>query len=304
MENENQVPHNATQALAQRAVLAGVTVRLWTAEVLDRAVTAQTNSAHGAAADAGKYRKSLVPKETLEPIKLAAGRIRNLVASMTLPWTDDGLGVLPVRSVDSFNSKLMPEIDDFNEAVKDFIHAYPTLKDEATVRLGAMFNAADYPNVTDLARRFGVTPRILPIPTADDFRCQMSAEATLAAKRALDASNASALKGATIAAWNQAKKAIVFMAEKLAAYSPERDGEKARGIFRDTLVTNVIEMANRLPDLNLADDPRMLQLAEKMESELCYYSADDLRNDDAARLNVQKQAERIVVMIDQTIAEM
>lgn len=295
---------NATQTLATKAVLAGVTVRLWSAEILDRKVTAETNNAHGAAADAGKYRKSLVPKEKLDPIKKAASNIRMLVYALTLPWTDEGLRVLPVKSVETFNSDLADAKAEFDTAVAMFLREYPTLKTEAKERLGTMFNEADYPDVGDLARRFAVEPRILPIPTANDFRCHMGAEALAAAKKALEASNAAALRVATADAWNQARRAIATMAEKLAAYSPEREGEKVRGIFRDSLVTNVIEISTRLPNLNLAEDPRMADLAEKMEQDLCYYSAEELRNDDAARLNVQKQAARIVTQIDEILASL
>lgn len=288
----------ATSMLASRAVLAGVTVRMWNAEILDRKVTAETNARYKAESDAGKYRKALVRKESIEPVRQAATRIRQLVYSLTLPWTDEGLRVLPSKSADRFTQKLKEAKAEFDEAANAFVAEYPEMRDEAKERLGDMFNESDYPDAADLRRRFAVEPRLVPIPTANDFRCRMGAEALDAARKALEASNKAALRVATLDAWRQARQVVATMAEKLKAYSPEREGEKARGIFRDSLVTNVIETALRLPNLNLAEDARMTALADRMESELCYFSADDLRRDDAAREKVAIEAERIVSEID------
>ena len=293
---------NATDILAQRAVLAGVTIRMWHAQVLDRKVTAETNRAHGAAEDAGKYRKQLVPKDALEPVRAAAGRIRQVVYEKTLPWTDEGLRVLPVPSVESFGEELGAAIADFNAAVTAFEEGYVDMRAAAKGRLGDMFDPNEYPD--EIASKFSVTRRMVPIPTADDFRCHMGAEALEAARKALEAQNRAALRVAILDAWNQARKVTATMAEKLRQYSPEREGEKARGIFRDSLVSNVIEIALRLPNLNLEQDARMVELADRMETDLAYFSADDLRRDDAAREQVILSAERIVSEIDAIVGAM
>ena len=98
--------------------------------------------------------------------------------------------------------------------------------------------------------------------------------------------------------------AAINQHQKLAAYYPGAEGEKARGVFRDSLVTNVIEIAERLPNLNLCQDPRLAEIAAAMGDKLTYYSAEELRNDDNAREATKKAAEAILAAIGAAIAKL
>src|ERR1019366_6705120 len=76
--------------LASRAMLTTLRIRQWSARKLDRKVTDEINSAHHASADAGRYNKSLVAKDSLAKIQTVANGARDFLYSQTSPWGDDG----------------------------------------------------------------------------------------------------------------------------------------------------------------------------------------------------------------------
>jgi hypothetical protein len=89
-------------------------------------------------------------------------------------------------------------------------------------------------------------------------------------------------------------KVISHMSEKLAAYKNGGHGKKTEGVFRDSLVENVRELAELLPAFNLTNDPAFDELAKRIQRELCVENADTLRKDDDVRASVQKSADDIL----------
>ena len=62
--------------LSSKAMLAGLNITQWAARKVDKKVTRETNDAHGAAHDAGRYNKALIAKEALAAIVAAANAAR------------------------------------------------------------------------------------------------------------------------------------------------------------------------------------------------------------------------------------
>src|SRR5262245_51537705 len=91
---ETVSPAPIASPLSRKATLIAVEFSQWTARKLDKKVTDKVNREHGAAADAGNYRKLLIEAKRLEAINSVVSRARRLHASLTKPWSE-GVGILP-----------------------------------------------------------------------------------------------------------------------------------------------------------------------------------------------------------------
>ena len=136
---------------------------------------------------------------------------------------------------------------------------------------------------------------ILPFPDADDFRSELDEDTVAEIKASLKAGEARVLDGAMQNTVERIVEAVGHMAKKLAEFKPSTGkGVKAEGIFRDSLVENIRELAALLPAFNLTNDPRLTVITERIERELCAEDADYLRENDQVRAEVKKSADEIV----------
>lgn len=267
---------------------------MWSARKLDRRVTEQVAADHGAASDAGRYNKALLAKDALAGVVTAANAARSLHYARTLPWLDDGARILPAAAYSDFAPRMARIRDEFLAAVDSFVSAYPSYVADARVRLNGMFNAADYPEPAEIRDRFGFDVRVFPVPDARDFRVQIGDAAADAIREEVERCTREALESAMRDAWQRVAESVGRMAERLRAYKPGADGSRAEGIFRDSLVENVRDLAGILPGLNLTGNPDLARVAERMARELAAHDAADLRESDVLRKATAESAESIL----------
>jgi len=104
--------------------------------------------------------------------------VRHTFYKITLPWSDEGFRLLP--------SNLLLRLDGpyarssrpaFEQGVESFSSAsIRSTSKQVRPELNGLFREEDYPAADKLRKKFGVKLEILPIPTGNDFRVQMSAE--------------------------------------------------------------------------------------------------------------------------------
>ena len=80
------------------------------------------------------------------------------------------------------------------------------------------------------------------------------------------------------------------------------DGIKATGTFHDTLVSNVTELADILPGLNLAQDPALDAMARRLREDLASVDADTLRADPIVRADTAAAADAILRHVSDYLA--
>jgi len=287
--------------LSTKAMLAAIHISLWTARKHDRKVSREVATLNGANEQAGRYNKRLfceAPK--LDEIQTIAGRIRQYFYRVTLPWSDEGLRILPAELYFEFNAQMRDFAAEFRYAVDEFLDAYDTYVKEAQPMLGSLFRLKDYPPADKVKEKFALRPEILPIPTGDDFRVSLSEDEQARIARDIDASTRAAIGDGMRDLWMRLYEVTNHMASRLA--DPE-----AR--FHGTLVSNVSDLVELLPRLNIVGDPNLAVLTEQVRQQLCQHSAELLRNSPATRQQTAASAASIartiagVLAIDQTPAE-
>lgn len=281
-----------TNVLAQKAVLAHLNISTWGARRFDRNVTEEINSSKGAASDAGRYNKLLIEKSDLEPITKAVSAARHTFATMTLPWLNDGVRILPAASYMDFTAKMRTCRIEFDSVVTVFEHAYPGMIQAARKRLNGMFNADDYPRPSEIREAFSFETRFMDVPTGD-FRVELAQSDIENMRADVEADLEKALNGAMVDVRDRIVDVVQRMAERLRAYDDKEEGCRT-GSFRDTLVGNIRDLAAMLPAMNMTNDPALATIIARITKDLCEHDAQELRDDDRVRKQVTRKAERIL----------
>jgi len=277
--------------LSRKATLVSVEISQWTARKLDRKVTDEVNSSHGASADAGRYNKLLIEAKRLEKINSLVARARTIHYTLTKPWADEGLRILPNILHDKFTNQFREIEREFNVAADEFAREYPQFIEERKRALNGLFNESDYPSASEIRSKFRLKKRTFPVPDADDFRSDvLDADTVEDIKRELTENSNTVLHDAMQHTFKQVAEAVGHMATKLKDYSV---GGETRNFFRDSLVENVREIADLLPAFNLTNDPHLDALAKRIQRELTVEDAKTLRENEKTRETVQKSAEDI-----------
>jgi hypothetical protein len=268
--------------IRENAILASLTISMWTARKYDRKVTAEINTKHGASDDAGRYNKHLLPGDAVSYqalVKhLTALRVKHY--EQTLAWSDDGTRLLPIANHGKYRD-MIDEAKIQTEALLDaFIADYPSLREAARVRLNGMYKEEDYPLIGQIRSKFQMVVDYSPVPTAD-FRCQLPAATLRKMEEDMNSRRDRAVQNAMGDAWNRLYTCVEHLHERLATPG---------AIFRDSLVVNVDECCDVLARLNVVNDPMLEQMRKTAKDKLAKYTPDSLRGDERLRERVAQSA--------------
>ncbi|HJS33373.1 MAG TPA: hypothetical protein VJ924_15365 [Alphaproteobacteria bacterium] len=286
-------PKKIASPLSRKATLVTVDISQWTARKLDKKVTDKINRDHNAASDAGRYHKLLIEAKRLEAINSIVAKARRLHYTMTKPWCDEGVRILPNLLHEKFATEFRKLKREFDAAADDFCADYPRFIEERRRALNGLFDASDYPHPNEIRSKFRLNTKTFPVPEADDFRSDvLDAETVEDIRRELIDTSDAVLADAMKHTGKQIAEVVGHMAAKLKDY--KKAGAKSRSFFSHTLVENVRELADLLPAFNLDNDPGLDAIAARIKKELCAEDAETLRENDTVRKSVAKSADDIL----------
>lgn len=288
--------------LASRAMLVTLNLSSWTARKIDERITEEVRAQHNAQPNAGRYNKALLAKGALADVSGALIRAGRLHRDRTMPWLDSGARILPAVAYERYVSEIQRTKEEFDKAVDAFVEAYPGLIEKAREDLNGMFNETDYPSIGEIRDSFGFAVRVLPMPDAADFRASVGQGQIDQIKAEIEKTTRAALEGAMLDAWRRIIETCERVVEKLKAFKPATDTDKAQNGFRDSLVEHVRDLVGLLPAFNLTADAKMTEITERLDRELCRHSVDVLKADPKLREATAKAAEAILADVSDYLA--
>lgn len=267
------------------AVLVDLHISVWTARKMDRRVSEQVDANHNTKARAGNYHKKLLAgTEALDSLHKVVNATRQWHYENTLPWADNGQRVLPMKNFFDYKSVVGDFRRQFDEAGESFCQQYPDLVSAAAFTLGDLFNSSDYPSVEQVRSKNKFHVVFSPIPDAGDFRVDIPNEYRDELQKISDERVAHAMKDA----WDRLHECLTRMSEKLA-------GDEKQ-LFRDSLVTNAVDLCATLSKLNVTNDPKLERARHELEKTLIGIDAKELRKSDDVRLDVKSRVDEILSM--------
>jgi len=235
------------------------------------------------------HKKLLGDCDELTAVQKFTANVRNLHYGMTMPWSDTGLRLLPTMQYMKYHEAMTEVQNEYERLVQQFLDAYDWAISQAQARLGDLFNPEDYPSTDAIAAKFRFRFSYIPLPDAGDFRIDIGNEATEQVRTHYQTYYADQLTNAMNDVWQRAYKALSKMSERLDYADHEQ-----KKVFRDTLVSNVIDMVELLNVCNVTGDSQMSALAMKLDDALRGVTPDALREDGYLRAETKRAVDDVI----------
>jgi hypothetical protein len=264
--------------LSERAILTTLNVSQWTARKLDKGETLSVNRKHGLMIEAARVNKNLLPTKNneLQVLQAVTGMIRKDFDKHTLPWSVDGMRILKSDCYMDFSQEVRGWQDQWETARDEFLRVYPSLKVEAERALGSMYDASDYPSVSELRHKFKFDVRFMPIADDRDWRINVGDDVRAKLQADIRSQLIEVEQAAMAEAWGRVHEVVEKTVERLA---------DPTAIFRDSLVDNAVDLCALMPSLNISNDPEMETVRKTIERTLSRFAGnvDALRHDPIER---------------------
>ena len=287
-------PTIKVKGLDEKAVLISVKRNMYSPYKLDQEESKQYG--------AGNVNKHLFEgrdnrvKETISKFT----EVYTYVKDNTVPWTT-GVDMLNIEHYMDFTSGLRQRVDDANDAVDVLCTHWEDEVESDLERLTKiaqakgkpnLANPSDYPDVDELRSKFGIHIRYMPVPTTGDFRVGISDEDKASLQQQLDDAEVNANKHVINSMIEPMQRAIAKLSVPIGS-----DGS----VFRDTLIDNIVNVAERMNKINLSDDVVIQDNINELRNLVSTYAnpmgKDLLRSNQTAR-------EKVVAKIDGLVTQM
>ena len=256
--------------LNDRALLVQLSISTWSANKLDKQISAETTRAKGAMSGTIRSHKTLLPMcDLLDNIRQKANLIRTRFYDNTLPWGVKGIQILPTANYLAFMTEFRKERAEYEYLVKQFVPAYPQLVQDAQRFLGTSYNPEDYPDASDIADKFKMDMQVMPVPN-DDFRVDIADEELGRIQQEVEARVKQAGQQAMQEVWQRLYDKVTHMADRLS----KLDDPKTR--FHESTLEHVTDLCELLPRLNVLDDPNLEAMRQEVEGKLSGLSKDSV----------------------------
>lgn len=271
--------------LTDSCILVGLNISSFSGTKTDKKLTEEVSDTHKTKGDALRVVKRLISKESIQAFKKIESEARTFHRENTVPWLDDGSRMLPAKHHTEYMKAMRRLREKFEDAATDFCTKWPDTLKQARIDLNGTFNEADYPDESTIAHHFKFRISSNPVPDAGDIRVDLPAQEVEAIRRELGDRIDEAEKAAKNDLYGRVGEALATMVNKLATKD---------AVFRDSLVTNVMEIANLIPALNVTGDTKLEKVRIEILNTIGKVRPDELRDDAFTRKDTLASAQKIL----------
>ena len=171
-------PAPSVPSIASSAMLVELSISVWTGRKKDKKASEDVTRQNYAATGVASVNKKLLGDcaELVTVQKLTAS-IRNLQTSMTMPWSDTGMRLVPTAQYFKYHQQMDAMRQEWEARVDDFLNAYDWEISVAQTSLGDLFDRDEYPTREALEGKFAFRLNYIPLPDAGDFRVDIGNDA-------------------------------------------------------------------------------------------------------------------------------
>ena len=283
-------------SLATSCVLVSVETHVWNATVTSREISDEVTTAKKADRDSGKFMKNLLAKNHEHKAVLNYRQtIYNFVQRNTYDWAGS-LRLLPVTHLARFHKEFAEHEQTFNKLVNDFLNKYPSIVANMAFVQGDMFDRSEYPDVSELRRKFSVDLVQSEVPTGD-FRCAVSQD--LVDDMATHYNRQAQRMVEDILAKQSAQlvdimKSISHCCETEIVQGDNGELKVRRRKLYDSTLERARELCEMFKDFNVMADPKLEEARAALEQVLGDVTIDELRNSDTKRVVIKEGIDDIL----------
>ena len=250
---------------------------------------AETFGADGGLLSAGK--KLLDTKHPAwKDLTNVRGRITSHWKDNSLPYPDPGIRLIRQDRISEFDARMRGFRQELETAVENLDLYYDELKHTARQRLGNLFNPEDYPaTLRDMFQVEWDFPSVEP----PDYLRQLNPEIYHQECQRVRDRFSEAVRMAEAAFTEELSKLISHLTERL---SGSEDGKPK--VFRDSAVTNLTELFQRVRELNIGSSEQLDQLVQDAQGVVRGVNPQSLRKNAPLRREVATELSRVQSVLD------
>ena len=262
---------------------------------LDKAISADLSARMNVEDKTGlRVNKTIFTKESTTDFMSILNDAGKYYYRVTTPWDDMGFRLLSVDLYEDFTKAMKDFTRKFRASAEQFINSIDEQIEIMKGRMGDAFNREDYNHLylsngqidrDAIMELFQCEIEYGVVADADDLRANLTEE-----DRAIIAEHITEQNQRKFA---KTQKHIIATLHDCIFAIHERLCEK-ENIFRDTLISNLEDLVDLIPKMNIANDPEINKIAAEAKAKLCKWDAQTLRDNDAVREEVSKQADELV----------
>ena len=284
--------------ITKKAILIKVTVHQTDFTKIDKKATREVAIANESDVKMGKYTKNLLPKEDLIALNSALNGIFPFVCKHTLPWLDGGWRLLPITKYLEVQDELRKRNCEIEELKEELEKRYESLKLKAEEKLGKLYRIEDYIPVEKIQSKFGIDIFYNPVPKSGDIRVEMDEEELEKLKKSTDENAKRCYELAMKDIRDRMMECLQRLSERMKVevttkYTKKGLKEVQPRLF-SSLIENIRELMQIIPDLNIENDSEIETLRQKIEEEFADLSIEVLREDKDLRKEVAKKADSLL----------
>jgi hypothetical protein len=274
--------------VSSQAVLAELSIGAWNPTRIDREITDEIHAVKNVqSSDGGKYTKLLFPGvPQFAKCKAIEIRARAFHKRMTMPFSDAGQRLLVTRMIPEYVTGITEIEQDFWGQVQDIQTHYASILAHCQSALQGTFDPQQYPTADQIPTQFKFRHARIPVPQANDFD-RIASDAQGIMREEFEKHMAIVERDIIHDIAVTSRDVLTKMSERLAG-----DDKK---IFRDSLVTNVKEWADRLGKFNgVVQSADVTRLHGQINDVLVQANPDALRENDELRRDVKGKVDAIL----------
>jgi hypothetical protein len=283
--------------ISSSAMLVEMTVSMWVGRKTDKGASAQVLADNNASKGMASVSKNLINCIQLDTLKAHVNAMRGAHRHSTLPWSESGLRLVTNEQYMDYHREVTGMINEFYKHVESLLDAYQWEVAAAQTKLGDLFDLSEYPTADDLRRKFRVSLSYMPLPSSGDFRLDVGNDAQEVLRDQYEKHYNEQINRAMGDLWQRLLEPLQNMSNRLSY------GNKGTPSgFRDTLVSNVEEIAALLKTCNITGDPDMEQIRIDIVQALRGVTPDGLRKDSYLRSSTKTHIDNILTRAHQAAA--
>lgn len=225
---------------------------------VDASLTASLEQSTGAEEGKVKGSKKILGK-SLKPLQALIRQAGEIAKEISLPGISDDLRIItPSRLLElqghivEIEQKIAEEVAKFSDTVicdGQEMTYYEALKHQDKEGLKAAYDPYDYPPIENLGLFFTLRLTVCDLPQGDYFRVEGLTEDAISKMKA---DHAKMIEAVSANAKNEVNKKLCELIGKVAERMSDPDSK-----IYDTLFTNLQDYADKIPDLNITNDPQL-----------------------------------------------
>lgn len=274
-------PQGAT--LQSSAMLVELGISVWTARKLDKRASDDVTTQNHADRGMANVNKKLLACDELTAIQKFAANARTSHYAMTLPWSDSGLRMLVTAKYFDYHKAMTDLQIEFGRLVQKFLARYEWLINETQIKLGDMYDPAEYPSLDRVQAKFGFRLNYIPLPEAGDFRIDIGNQQADELQQQYASFYGAQLERAMGDLWSRAYEVLARMSERLDYADHEQ-----KKVFRNSLVSNVLDLIDMMETMNITNDPNMQLQSRRLKMAMQGISPEALREDEGLRRDTKR----------------